>query len=83
MSDGFTTGGRKGGAFPNVYGDSQQVGDYASWPQEILEDRMNTYTTYTQREDISPRSRGEAERILAHLCFELCYREGIYGETEN
>lgn len=82
MSDGFTSGGREGGKFPNVYGDSLQTGDYASWPQTALEERVYTYIEYVGREDISPRSRGEAERILGHLTFELCYREGWY-ETEN
>lgn len=77
-NDGFTSGGRKEGKFPNVYGDSQQVGDYATWSQEILEDRLNTYTEYVERTDISPRSRGEAQRILGHLGFELCWRAGMF-----
>lgn len=80
-TDGFTTGGR--GHFPLVYGDSQQVGEFSRWTQETLEQRHNEYTDFLERTDISPRTRGEALRIMAHLVFELSWREGIYGASEN
>lgn len=77
----FSSGGRKEGHFPSVYSDSQQVGEFSQWQQHTLEERYTDYSEYLDRTDISPRSRGEAERILGHLVFELSYREGFYGET--
>ena len=79
---GFTSGGRNEGHFPSVHSDSQIVGEFSQWRQDILEERYNDYSNYLDRKDISPRSRGEAERILSHLIFELAYREGFYGEAK-
>lgn len=80
-TDGFTSGGRAEGRFPSVFADSQIVGEFSQWEQHHLEERYNDYSEYLGREDISPRSRGEAERVMGHLIFELSWREGIYGET--
>lgn len=80
-TDGFTTSGRKEGRFPSVYSDSQIVGEFSQWEQHTLEERHNDYANYLDRTDVSPRSRIEAERVLGHLCFELYWREGIYGEN--
>ena len=77
-TDGFTSGGRNEGRFPSIYADSQIVGEFSLWEQRLLEERHNDYNSYLEREDISPRSRAEAERVLGHLSFELAYREGIY-----
>lgn len=83
MSDGFTSAGRSEGRFPSVYADSLQSALFSRWEQPILEERHLDYTQYLERDDVSPRSRAEAEQILGHLVFELAYREGIYGGTSE
>lgn len=78
-NDGFTTGARE--KFPNLHADYQQVGEFASWPQNALERLYAEYTDFVKRDDLMPRAANSADTILAHLAFELAYREGIYGES--
>jgi hypothetical protein len=60
--------------------DSLQVSEYAEWEREILERKLVEYETFLQRKDVAPRGRETAERVVAHLVFELMYREGAFDE---
>ena len=60
-------------AFPSLYADYEQVGEYASWPQEALEDRQMAYSEFLEG-DLMPRARTTAGLILMHLTFELDWR---------
>lgn len=67
-------------SFPSLYQDYQQVGDYATWPQEAL-DRLNAqYAQFLARSDIMPHHREKASLIASHLIFELMYRQGAFSE---
>lgn len=69
--------------FPSLYQDYQQVGDYATWPDEAL-DRLNAeYVRFLAKSDIMPHHREKAALIASHLIFELMYRQGAFSEDSH
>jgi hypothetical protein len=60
--------------FPNLESDYSQVGEYATWERHLLEERLRSYSEFVKG-DIMPRARATSELILAHLVFELCWRD--------
>lgn len=80
-TDGFTSAGRE--RFPSIYSDLQQIGDYATWPREALDSRISEYQEFLKRDDLMPRAIEGAQRLLTHLGFEVCYRDGLLDAPEN
>lgn len=76
MSD-FTPEGYK--EFPGLIPDNARVGEFSEWETEVLEARVKQYGYFLQN-DPMPRAEKTAIRIVAHLMFELMYREGLYGD---
>lgn len=76
MSEGFTTEGYT--PFPNVYEDNKRVGAFSELPDDVLERKIEEYWQFQNRDDIMPRARHAAGRILEHLGFEIDYRHGCY-----
>lgn len=70
-SEGFET-------FPSLYADNKQVQAYSELATEILERKANEYAAFLEKDDLMPRARQTATRILDHITFELAYREGMY-----
>lgn len=79
MSD-FTPEGYK--EFPGLIPDNARVGEFSEWPTEVLEARVKQYGYFLQ-DDPMPRAKETATRIVAHLMFELMWREGLYGTDER
>lgn len=73
----FTTEGFK--PFPSLYQDNQQVREFSAWTTESLNSHYQEYNEFLQTK-VMPRAEEESRRIMAHLCFELMYREGMFGE---
>lgn len=78
--------------FPNIYVDknmieelSQQVvaSDEMLYSDEMLRGKMQEYKDFITRDDISPRSRQDAYRIVRHIGFELLYRGGYFDHAPD
>ena len=76
----FTTEGFK--PFPSVHSDNQIIGGCSEWSDQIIEEKITEYWLFLERDDIQPRARGLAQRVLAHLGFEIDYRAGCYVDNE-
>ena len=77
MSD-FTGDGFEG--MPSIYQDNLQVRLFSTWERQVLEDRVTEYGHFLQREDLMPRARQGADRVMTHALFELAFRDGVYDE---
>lgn len=64
--------------FPSIYQDNQRVKEVAEWPDVYLETKVTEYWQFLMREDLMPRARQAAHRILEHLGFEIDWRAGQY-----
>lgn len=64
--------------FPSIYSDNQIISECSNWEDERIERVVQEYTTFLERDDLQPRARAGAERILDHLGFEMDYRMGAY-----
>lgn len=73
---GFTTEGYA--PFPSVYFDNRDIGNCSEWSDERIEDLVTDYWLFLEGEDIQPRARKAAQRVLEHLGFEMDYRYGAY-----
>ena len=67
-------------SFPHLYADTKKIAVFAEMEKEILERLSSEYTEFLSRENIMPRAREAANRILDHVMFELAYREGVYAD---
>lgn len=67
---------------PSLYADNQLVSEFSDdrFTDEILMRKAEEYRDFLGRDDLMPRARREAERVQAHLFFEVCYRNGLYEE---
>lgn len=79
-------------AFPNVYADTHMIQELSQqkvasdeflYPDDVLRQRMVEYKAYVQRDDISPRSRAEAYKVMRHVGFELLYRGGYFESAPD
>lgn len=68
--------------FPNTHSNSQRLGECSEWPDVIIETKITEYWQFLSRDDIMPRAKEAAHRILTHLGFEIDYRAGIYDQVE-
>ncbi|HET8708969.1 MAG TPA: hypothetical protein VFL85_01670 [Candidatus Saccharimonadales bacterium] len=75
-NSGFTSEGHR--SFANSYEDNKRVGEFSSLNDAALEYKVREYEEFVTRDDIMPRARTAASRILNHLGFEIGYRSGIY-----
>lgn len=66
--------------FPSIHVDNKRVAEFSEWTTPVLEEHTSQYAAFLQRDDLMPRARAQAERVLDHLLFELAYRDGIYDE---
>ena len=66
-------------AFPSLYADNKLVGEFSAWDRDVLDQRIRDYERFLQKDDLMPRARSEAERIVGHLVFEVMYREGAFN----
>lgn len=64
--------------FPNIYEDNKAVGAISGLSEAVLERKVHEYWEFLGRDDIMPRARDMAHRILLHLGFEVDYRAGEY-----
>ena len=71
----FTSGARE--HFPHLYADEQHIDSVATWPREALDKKISEYQEFIQREDLMPRAQETARRLLTHMGFEVCYRDGL------
>jgi len=69
-------------SFPSIYADSKMIHEFATTDDRILQDRLSTYTQFLKRDDLMPRARAESERLVTHLMFEICYRQGYFEWEE-
>jgi hypothetical protein len=85
MSEGFTTEGFQ--PFPNTYADLQHLGEITEWDEARLRNKLEEYWGFIGRDDIMPRAREAAQRILEHLGFEVDMRfleaEGVALESTD
>jgi hypothetical protein len=77
----FTTQGNA--PFPDCYHDNLHVKDFSAMSRDGLEYKTNEYGAFAQRDDLMPRARQAADRILEHLIFEMAYRDGVYDDVLN
>lgn len=66
--------------FPSLHADTAKITVFAEMDKDILERLANEYTDFLARENLMPRAKATANRILDHVMFELAYREGVYAE---
>ncbi len=66
--------------FPSLHADTAKITVFAEMDKDILERLANEYTDFLARENLMPRAKATANRILGHVMFELAYREGVYAE---
>lgn len=81
VETGFTTQGYE--TFPNLYGDSLKVVEIAEWTPEALDNKTNEYGEFLTRPNLMPRAKKMANWIMDRLLFEMGYRDGIYGESND
>lgn len=70
---GFTTEGYE--SFPSLYHDSERIHDITNWTPKMLNDRVTEYTEFLQRDELMPRARQTATRLLGQMAYELTCRE--------
>lgn len=68
----FTSVG--GAAFPPTYEDNKKTAEVSTWPTPVIVGKIALYESFLEREDIMPRARKVAGRVLTHLKFEDEYR---------
>ncbi len=66
--------------FPSLHADTAKITVFAEMDKDILERLATEYTDFLSRENLMPRAKATANRILDHVMFELAYREGVYAE---
>lgn len=62
---------------PALYADNARVKEFSDemmWTNDRLTQRAEEYDTFLKRTDLMPRARADAERVNAHLLFEMMYR---------
>lgn len=79
--DGFTTEGFA--PFPSTYYDDKFIRECSEWDDSRIERMVTEYWQFLERDDIQPRARATAERILEHLGFEMDFRYGAYDYSLN
>ena len=75
----FTTEGYE--SFPSLYQDTQRLHEVGEWPYDVLENRVNEYGAFLTRQDLMPRAKATANRLLDHYLFELAYRDQVWDEV--
>jgi len=68
-------------SFPSLYADNKRIAELSEWTIPMLEERASQYAAFLQRDDLMPRAKAQADRMLDHVLFELTYRDGFYNET--
>jgi hypothetical protein len=68
-------------SFPSLYADNKRTAELSEWTIQMLEERASQYVAFLQRDDLMPRAKAQADRMLDHMLFELQYRDGLYNEV--
>lgn len=67
----------------DLYFDEIRLKGVTEMKEERIKELSKEYLQYLERDDLMPRARESAQRILSRLAFEMICREGYYGYVER
>lgn len=85
MSETSTFTGEGFDSMPSLYADNTLVGEFSDerFTDEVLSRKADEYEKFLKQDDLMPRAKEEAERVMNHLLFEKMYRAGLFTEKSH